>query len=171
VVVRRGRASEPGAVGPVVLGSDGERGDLIMVEGGGSRQRSSGQPAGERDGYFQMQGREVFRHAVQRMGAAAREAAGAAGWELDQVDRLVPHQANARISAALATQLGLPADRVAQNIGEVGNTAGASIPVLLAQASAAGDLAPGHRVLLAAFGGGLTWGATTLVWPELDVIP
>ena len=116
-----------------------------------------------------MRGREVFRQSVERMSAAAAEALTAAGWQLGDVDRVVTHQANARVSAALATRLGLRRDAVAQNIAEVGNTAAASIPVLLAQATADGTLEPGHRVLLAAFGGGLTWGATTLTWPELEV--
>jgi 3-oxoacyl-[acyl-carrier-protein] synthase-3 len=159
VVLRRGSAAEPGAIGRVVLGSDGELRDLIAVETGESRQQS---------GYFRMQGREVFRHAIQRMSAAALAAADAAGWELADVDRVVAHQANARITAAAATRLGIPQDRWAQNIREVGNTAGASVPVLLAQAAASGFLAAGHRVLLTAFGGGLTWGATTVVWPELE---
>lgn len=152
VVLRRGEASEPGAVGPVVLGSDGTGRDLISVE----------------DGYFQMRGRAVFRQAVERMAQAARAAAGSVGWPVAEVDRLVIHQANARISAAVATELGLPARRQLQNVAEVGNTAAASIPTLLAQSTVDGRLAPGHRVLLAAFGGGLTWGATTVVWPELE---
>jgi 3-oxoacyl-[acyl-carrier-protein] synthase-3 len=65
--------------------------------------------------------------------------------------------------------MGLPADAVLQNIGQVGNTAGASMPLLLGQAAQSGTLKSGHRVLLTAFGAGLTWGATTLTWPELDI--
>jgi 3-oxoacyl-[acyl-carrier-protein] synthase-3 len=114
-----------------------------------------------------MQGRAVFRHAVTRMAEAARDAARSAGWRLDDVDRLVVHQANARVSAAVASELGIPAERHAQNIHEVGNTAAASIPILLGQSTVDGMLVPNHRVLLTAFGGGLTWGATTVVWPEL----
>lgn len=159
VVLRRGSAAEPGAIGRVVLGSDGERHDLIAVAAGASRQQS---------GYFEMRGREVFRHAVTRMTAAARTAADAAGWDLADVDRVVAHQANARITAAAAKTLGIPEDRWAQNVREVGNTAAASVPILLAQAAADGFLAAGHRVLLTAFGGGLTWGAATVVWPELE---
>ncbi|WP_037772963.1 beta-ketoacyl-ACP synthase III [Streptomyces sclerotialus] len=169
MVLRRGSASEPGAIGRVVLGSDGEHSDLIAVEAGGSRQRSAGRPAAEEQTYFQMQGRKVFRHAVERMSAAAITATEAAGWRMDEVDRLVAHQANARITAAVASELGLPADRRAQNIEQVGNTAGASVPILLAQAAADGSLAPGHRVLLTAFGGGLTWGAATVLWPGLEL--
>lgn len=169
VVLRRGLAGEPGAIGPVVLGSDGDRSELIMVEAGGSRQRSRGPVADSTSPYFQMQGRDVFREAVERMSAAATQALTLAGWKLSDVDRMVAHQANERISAALAATLGLRQDAVAQNIAEVGNTAAASIPILLAQAALSGVLEPGHRVLLAAFGGGLSWGATTLTWPELDI--
>jgi 3-oxoacyl-(acyl-carrier-protein) synthase III len=169
VVLRRGRAGEPGAIGPVVLGSDGDRSELIMVRAGGSRQRSQGPVSDSTSQYFQMRGPEVFREAIERMSAAATEALTAAGWQLSDVDRLVAHQANARVNAAVAATLGLRQDAVTQNIAEVGNTAAASIPILLAQAALSGTLEPGHRVLLAAFGGGLTWGAATLTWPELDI--
>jgi 3-oxoacyl-[acyl-carrier-protein] synthase III len=152
VVLRRGTADEKGAIGRIFLGSDGAQRDLICVDGG----------------YFQMQGRAVFRQAVERMAEAARAAATSAGWRLADVDRLVVHQANARLTAAVASELGIPAQRHAQNIRDVGNTAAASIPILLAQSAVDGVLAAGHRVLLVAFGGGLTWGGTTVVWPELD---
>lgn len=155
VVLRRGGAGEGGAVGRTVLGSDGTQRDLICVA----------------DGSFRMRGRAVFRQAVERMAEAGRAAAGAAGWRPEEVDRLVVHQANARVSAAVAAALGVRADQQAQNIQRVGNTAAASIPVLLAQATADGTLAPGNRVLVTAFGGGLTWGATTVVWPELKTCP
>jgi 3-oxoacyl-[acyl-carrier-protein] synthase-3 len=169
VVLRRGRAGEPGAIGPLVLGSDGDRSDLITVKAGGSRHPSPGPAPGSGSQYFQMHGREVYRHSTQRMSAAGTQALTAAGWQLSDVDRLVAHQANARVTAALTARLGLSQDAVAQNIAEVGNTAAASIPVLLAQAARNGTLKPGHRVLMVAFGGGLTWGATTLTWPELDI--
>ncbi|MET7937548.1 beta-ketoacyl-ACP synthase III [Streptomyces sp. NPDC005322] len=170
LVLRRGTAAEPGAIGQVLLGSDGELSDLIAVEAGGSRQRSAGRAPTVEEKYFRMQGREVFRHAVERMSAAASAAVEAAGWRLEEVDRLVAHQANARITSSVASELGIPPDRRAQNIEHVGNTAAASVPILLAQATAGGYLAPGHRVLLTAFGGGLTWGATTVVWPELESV-
>ncbi|MER7790006.1 beta-ketoacyl-ACP synthase III [Streptomyces sp. NPDC097640] len=166
LVLRRGIDDEPGAIGKVVLGSDGERSDLIAVEAGGSQERS----AAVQEGYFRMRGREVFRHAVERMSTAATAAVEAAGWRLDEIDRLVTHQANARITSFVASELGIPPDRRAQNIERVGNTAAASVPILLAEATAGGYLAPGHRVLLTAFGGGLTWGATTVVWPELESV-
>ncbi len=170
VVLRAGAADEPGAVGPCVLGSDGDLSDLIMVPAGGSGQRASGLAAHPDDYYFQMRGRDVYRHAVERTTEAAGAALERAGWRAEDVDRLVPHQANARICAAIAERLGIPPERQASNIERVGNTAAASIPLLLTEDSARGRLVRGDRVLLAAFGGGLTWGAATLTWPELGTV-
>ncbi|GGM16980.1 MULTISPECIES: beta-ketoacyl-ACP synthase III [Micromonospora] len=170
VVVRAGAPDEPGAVGPCVLGSDGDLADLITVPAGGSAQRSTGRPAPPEDHYFQMRGRDVYRHAVERTTAAAQTALDRAGWRAADVDRLMPHQANARICAAVAERLGIGPDRQASNIERVGNTAAASIPLLMVDAAAEGSLAPGDRVLLAAFGGGATWGATTLTWPVLPAV-
>ncbi|MET8129519.1 beta-ketoacyl-ACP synthase III [Streptomyces sp. NPDC005065] len=167
VVLRAGTESEPGALGPVVLGSDGEFSHLIQIPAGGSRQRSSGVPPLPGDEFFQMAGKEVFRHAVDRMTAVCREATEAAGWEADLVDRLAAHQANRRITTAVAEELGLSAEQQLSNIERVGNTGAASLPLLLAHSVEQGRLLPGHRVLLTAFGGGLTWGATTLTWPRL----
>ena len=148
VVIGEGRG-----IGPCVLGSDGRGADLIQV------------PAGER--YFRMSGKEVFREAVERMADVALEALARAGLGLDDVDHLAPHQANQRICDAVARRLGLDESKVLSDLGTVGNTAAASIPVLLADAAAHGRLKAGDRVLTAAFGGGLTWGAATLVWPDV----
>ncbi|GAA0665334.1 beta-ketoacyl-ACP synthase III [Kitasatospora atroaurantiaca] len=167
VVLRAGNADEPGALGPVVLGSDGELSDLIEVPAGGSRQRSSGREPEPGDEYFKMRGRDIYRHAVERMTSASQQAVAAAGWTLEDVDRFAAHQANARILAAVAERLGIPAERQLSNIERVGNTGVASIPVLLSESAADGSLAAGQRVLLTAFGGGLAWGAATVVWPQL----
>lgn len=154
VVLRRGSTDEPGALGPVVLGSDGTGADLIRAS---------------RPGTLHMEGADVFRHAVDRMSTASRQAATAAGWELCDVDRLVPHQANSRITAFVARLLGVPDDHRLGNVDEVGNTGAASVPLLLARSAADGRLAPGHRTLLTAFGAGLTWGAVALTWPDFSL--
>ncbi|MFE4538988.1 beta-ketoacyl-ACP synthase III [Streptomyces scopuliridis] len=167
VVLRAGRPDEPGAVGPLVLGSDGDLPDLIQVPAGGSRQRSSGRAAPPGDHFFRMRGRDTYRHAVERMTAASREAVIRRGWRLTDIDRLAAHQANARILAAVADRLDIPAERQLSNIEHVGNTGGASIPLLLSQAAQDGRLSSGQKVLLTAFGGGLAWGATALTWPDL----
>lgn len=153
MLLRSGSADEAGALGPMVLGSDGTGADLIRAE---------------RPGTLHMDGVDVFRHAVERMSTASRQAATAIGWDLADVDRLVPHQANSRITSFVARQLGVPEDRRLSNVADVGNTGAASIPLLLARSAADGTLNPGHRTLLTAFGAGLTWGATTLTWPNLS---
>jgi 3-oxoacyl-[acyl-carrier-protein] synthase-3 len=104
------------------------------------------------------------------MTKASQQAARLAGWGIEDVDRFAAHQANARILDAVSERLGVPAERQLTNIARVGNTGAASIPLLLSQAAADGRLSAGHRVLLTAFGGGLSWGATTLVWPEVQPV-
>ncbi|MFR0356212.1 beta-ketoacyl-ACP synthase III [Streptomyces sediminimaris] len=168
VVLRAGSRADAGALGPFDLGSDGEGEALITVPAGGSRQRLSGQPPRADEQYFSMSGKEVFRHAVRRMTGSAKAVLDRAGWSAGDVDHLVSHQANSRITQHVAEGLGLPARRCFSNIAEVGNTAAASIPLALDQAHTRGVLRPGQRVLLTAFGGGLTWGSTVLTWPRLD---
>ncbi|MEV0600158.1 beta-ketoacyl-ACP synthase III [Streptomyces sp. NPDC050315] len=167
VVLRAGTPDEPGALGRVVLGSDGTRGELLRIAGGGSRERQSGRPPAPGGEYLRMQGREIFRQAVERMTESSRSALEAADWKSGDVDHLVAHQANARILAALGAELDIPAERQLTNIAHTGNTSAASVPLVLAEAGADGRLRPGDRLLLTAFGGGLTWGATTLVWPDV----
>jgi 3-oxoacyl-[acyl-carrier-protein] synthase-3 len=101
------------------------------------------------------------------MCAVTRQAVQLAGWRIEDLDRIVPHQANARITAAAGRHLTLDADRWVQNIEHVGNTGAASIPLALAQASTDGTVRPGHPICLTAFGAGLTWGATPVTWPDL----
>ncbi|GAA5167165.1 MULTISPECIES: beta-ketoacyl-ACP synthase III [Amycolatopsis] len=164
VVLRAGDADEPGALGPIDLHSDGELADLLIVPAGGARQRVSAEP---HDYFLTMQGTTVFRHACARMAESARTVLERAGQDVADVDRFVGHQANLRILQATAKQLGLPEDRVVANIARTGNTSAASIPLALADACEDGSLRPGHRVLMTAFGAGLTWGSTLLTWPDV----
>ncbi|MEU9595145.1 beta-ketoacyl-ACP synthase III [Streptomyces sp. NPDC048193] len=170
VLLRAGQPTERGALRGLTLGSDGTRSDLIQVPGGGSRLRSAGEPARDADAYFTMAGRPVFGQAVRRMADSVRASAAELGWAVSDVDRVVLHQANARITAAVADRLDLPVDRFPSNIGQVGNTVAASIPLALADAAQEGVLRPGHRVVLCGFGGGLTWGALGLVWPQVKPV-
>ncbi|GAB2898709.1 beta-ketoacyl-ACP synthase 3 [Streptomyces mayteni] len=160
VVLRAGDPEEPGALGPFALGSDGDHGDLIHIAGGGALDRRSRIS-------LAMDGRSVFRHALHRMGGAVADAAELAGWSLHEVDRFAVHQANARISRALAADLGVDPARWISNIEHAGNTTAASVPLLLDHANRHGALRPGQRVVLAAFGAGLTWGGTSVTWPTL----
>ncbi len=167
VVLRAGSPDEPGALGQFDLGSHGQLADLITVPAGGSRQRSTPGPAAIGDEYFRMAGREVFANAVARMSASSLAALRHAGWTASDVDRIAAHQANTRILTAVSDELGVNRDRFLCNIHRVGNTSAASIPLVLDDGLRGGVLRPGHRVLMTAFGGGLTWGSVTLTWPEL----
>jgi 3-oxoacyl-[acyl-carrier-protein] synthase-3 len=114
--------------------------------------------------YPQMQGKEVFRHAVTRMPEVAREALAANGLTKDDVDLLIAHQANARISEGVRRKLDLPADRMYNNIHRYGNTTAASIPIALSEAVDGGKLAQGDLLCLVAFGSGFTWGSALVRW-------
>ncbi|MEO3755649.1 beta-ketoacyl-ACP synthase III [Streptomyces sp. B6B3] len=170
VVIRAGEPGEPGALGPVSLGSDGSLRDAILVAAGGSRQPLGGDGAARDGRYFAMRGKTVFRHAVERMTEAAERVRAEAGWSGTDVDCLVAHQANLRIVQAVAARLGVPAERCALTIERLGNTAAASIPLTLADAACSGRLRTGSRVLLTAFGGGATWGAAALTWPDVTPV-
>jgi 3-oxoacyl-[acyl-carrier-protein] synthase-3 len=137
-------------VGPIVLRSDGTRADLIRIA--------------REDLIIRMQGHETFKYAVDMMSASTSEAVEKAGMELDDVDLFVYHQANARILRAVGERLGIAGDRVVDSIAKLGNTSAATIPLALAQAKRAGHLREGSRVLLGAFGAGLSWGATVIEW-------
>ena len=164
VVLRAGDADEPGALGPFDLHSEGEHADLLIVPAGGAKQRFSDEP---RDFYVTMHGQAIFRHACARMAESALAVLDEAGLAVADLDRFVGHQANIRILNGAAKKLGLPEDRVVANIGRVGNTSAASIPLALADACEDGTLHQGHRVMLTAFGAGLTWGSTLLTWPDV----
>jgi 3-oxoacyl-[acyl-carrier-protein] synthase-3 len=164
VVLRAGRADELGALGPFDLHSEGELAELLWVEAGGAKHRIS---ADKSDYFLAMQGTAVFRHACARMAESSRAVLGKAGWTVSDVDRFVGHQANIRILQTVAKNLGLPVDAVVSNIEKTGNTSAASIPLALADAVADGSLLAGHRVLLSAFGAGLTWGSAVLRWPDV----
>ncbi len=147
-----GTAGETGAgrIGPVVLRSDGSHGESII--------------ATHEDRVLRMDGPEVYRHAVTRMTEVTRDAIARAGLTLDDIDLFVYHQANARITRALADRLGLAPERVVDCIEYLGNASAATIPVALLAAEEDGRLAPGARVLVSAFGAGFTWGGGVIEW-------
>lgn len=111
-----------------------------------------------------MEGREVFKHAVRRMPEAVHEVLAEAGHDIDDVDLVIPHQANLRISQAVQKSLGLPDDRVYNNIQRYGNTTAASIPIALHECVEEGRISDGDLVCLTAFGSGFTWGSALIRW-------
>ncbi|MEV7417428.1 beta-ketoacyl-ACP synthase 3 [Streptomyces sp. NPDC089919] len=172
VLLRAGSAAEAGALGPFDLGSDGAQADLLAVPGGGARARKAqlADPGAQFSPYFRMDGPAVRKQAVVGMCESVTRARELAGWAPEELDAVVAHQANQRILDDLAAELGLAPERVLTHIGSYGNMAAASVPVLLAQAAAAGTLVPGRRVALTAYGAGLAWGSTTLVWPAVRAV-
>jgi 3-oxoacyl-[acyl-carrier-protein] synthase-3 len=173
VVLRAGEDDEDGTFGPIHLGSDGELCDLLSVAAGGSRHRSrnrlGGNDTAHEDWYLKMDGRAVYGQAVARMAESARQVLTQANWNHEDLDWFVAHQANARILRTVGFELGLPDEKVPVNIGRIGNTLTASIPLLLLDLANSGRLAANNRVLLGAFGAGLAWGATVLKWPDVAV--
>jgi 3-oxoacyl-[acyl-carrier-protein] synthase III len=154
VVLRAGDDDEEGALLGFDLGSDGDEAELISV------------PAGHgAAGRLTMVGGAVFRHAVRHMTDSTLQVLDRVGWPVTSVGHLVGHQANIRILNTVATELDLPPDRMVANIDQVGNTSAASIPLALADAAAGSRFTPGERMVLTAFGGGLTWGSVALTWP------
>lgn len=146
------------------LGADGGGGELLRICGGGSRLPSSEQSVADRKHFLEMNGRDVFKFAVRVMGSSAEEALAKAGLGKDDIDLLVPHQANIRIVKSALERLGLPEDKAIVNLDRFGNVSAASIPLALAEAVETGRVKEGDRIVLVGFGGGLTWGASVLVW-------
>ena len=136
-----------------VLGADGAGGGLLCVTRGG-----------DCPGTIYQNGKEVYKFAVQIMGEAAAQAVASAGLTPDDVDLLIPHQANVRIIDKAAERMGLPRDKVVVNLDRYGNTDAASIPLALDEAVQGGRVRPGSLLVLVGFGAGLTWGANVVRW-------
>jgi 3-oxoacyl-[acyl-carrier-protein] synthase-3 len=168
------QASEiPGGVLSCVMRSDGSGADLLSLPAGGSHMPASQETLDRNLHTIHMNGREVFRFATREMVTATRDAVKKAGLSLEEIDLVIPHQANKRIIEAVARGLHLPMDRMVMNIEKFGNTSSASIPIAACEAMEEGQIAPGDRLVLVGFGGGLTWGALVMEWiePERLVSP
>ena len=139
----------------VDLNSDGRHRDILYVDGGVSTHTT---------GHLRMQGKEVFRHAVEKLALTAQAAMDQAGVTADDIDWVVPHQANLRIINGTAKKMGISTERVVITVQDHGNTSAASIPLALSVAKANGQLKENHLVVTEAIGGGLAWGAVVLRW-------
>lgn len=165
------RSSEPRGLLSTELGADGAGHKHLYVPGWAQMVPESADIFPDSRPHLQMNGREVFRFAVQVMGDAALKSIEKAGLSLDDIDMLIPHQANARIISAAQRQLQLPEEKVWINVDRYGNTSAASVPIALAEAADAGALKEGDNVVLVAFGAGLAWAAGLVRWGTDGISP
>ena len=146
-----------------VLGADGNREDLLMIEAGGTCMPLR-ENLDDTRRYLSMNGRVVFKLAVRGMEESSLAALAKANMTLDQIDLVVPHQANRRIIEAIAERLNVPIEQFFINLDRYGNTSAGTIPIALTEAVSSGALKQDDYVLLTAFGGGLTWGSAVIRW-------
>ena len=139
----------------VDLNSDGSYRDILYVDGGVSQKTT---------GYLRMEGKEVFKHAVEKLAKTSEKAMEKAGIKSDDVDWVVPHQANIRIIQGTARKMGIPDEKVIKTVQNHGNTSAASIPLALSVASSSGQIEKNDLIVTEAIGGGLAWGAIVLRW-------
>jgi 3-oxoacyl-[acyl-carrier-protein] synthase-3 len=158
------RGEEPRGVLASALHSDGKMVDFICMPGGGALHPPSPEMLEQRLHYIRMRGNETFKMAVRCLADVCHEVLEAAGLTSADVAWFVPHQANRRIIDAVGQRLKLAPERVYVNVDRYGNTSSASIPIALDEAVRSGKIRPGDIVLMAAFGAGLTWGASVVRW-------
>ncbi len=159
-------SDEPGGILSAVMRSDGSGGNLLSVPAGGSKLPSSHEAIDRKQHLIQMNGREVFRFATRVMASATRESAEQAGWDVEDIDLVIPHQANQRIIESAARGLRLPMEKFIVNLERYGNTSTASIPLAMVEALDDGLIPDGSNLVLVGFGAGLTWGALSMHWVE-----
>lgn len=155
---------EHGGILSVSLGANGKQGDLIKLPAGGSRIPTTPKSIEDRLHFIKMNGAELFKHAVKIMADAALGATQQLGLTADDIKLVIPHQANIRILNAVAKRMGLTEDKIYLNIEKYGNMSAASSAVALVEAVKEGRIKKGDKILLDAFGGGLTWGAIVIEW-------
>lgn len=159
------QASESaGGVLASVLEADGSGAELLYVPAGGSRRPTSAGTVAQGLHFLRMDGRQVFRFAVNVMSGASRQVCEKAGLSLDDIELFIPHQANDRIIQASARSLQIPAERMFTNLERYGNTSAASVPIALCEAVEAGLVKRGDHLILVGFGAGLTWAAAAVQW-------
>jgi 3-oxoacyl-[acyl-carrier-protein] synthase-3 len=162
IVTRGENGDESRGILSTHISGDGRLGDLLHMPIGGSKNPLTPHNYHERGHYIAMDGREVFKHAVREMVDSCEKALQQAGLTVDDIDVIVPHQANIRIIDALAKRLNADRDKVYVNIDRYGNTSAASVPIALDEARRTGIITEGKTILMTAFGGGLTWGSAVV---------
>jgi 3-oxoacyl-[acyl-carrier-protein] synthase III len=153
-----------GEILSVYSGSNGSLDEILNVPAGGSRCPLTADNVDSRLNTMKMAGREVYRHAVQTMMSAAKEAIGRAGLTVDDIKCFIPHQANLRIIETIAAKLHVPMERFFVNLESYGNTSAAAVAIALDEAQRSGRIKRGDHILMVVFGGGLTWAATVVRW-------
>jgi len=154
---------EKGILGTFLSG-DGSLANLLHIPAGGAKVPLTKENIDLKQHYIFMQGNEVFKSAVRAMAGAAKHIIQEVGLSSDEVDLLIPHQANIRIIEALAKRLKLPMEKVYVNIDRYGNTSAASVPIALDEARKKGVIKEGSNTVLVAFGAGFTWGSAVIKW-------
>ncbi len=167
-VVLRG-STQYGGVLSTVLGSDGSGGELLTLPAGGSKYPTSLDTVTSNQHTIKMNGREVYRFATRVMADAAKQAVARAQIPLEEVDLLIPHQANIRIIDSAAKALKLPKEKVFVNLENYGNTSAASIPIALTEAIEGQRVNPGDHIVFVGFGAGLTWAACAIEWSAATI--
>lgn len=147
-----------------LLCADGARPELLYCPAGGSVQPVNAQTIADRNQFLKMNGKEIFKVAVRLMAEAAEQILSRNGLTFEDVDCVIPHQANVRIIDSLAKHAGIPKEKFVLNIDRYANTSAASIPLALHEAYAQGRIQSGQNILLVAFGGGLTWATSLIRW-------
>lgn len=150
------------SIDAITLGADGELVHLLFIPGGGVRHPPTDETIAAKMHYFKMDGKEVFKHAVRRMNAAANECLEKAGLTASQVSWLVPHQANMRIMDAVAKGFDIPAEKMYKTVHKYGNTSASSIAIALHELTHEHHVKAGEHILLVAFGAGFTWAGAVL---------
>ncbi|HBM86477.1 MAG TPA: 3-oxoacyl-ACP synthase [Opitutae bacterium] len=149
-----------GAIG----GADGSSPSLLQQPGGGSAMPASEASIAARQHFLKMNGKEIFKSAVRVMGQASSDILEQVGYTAEDLDLVIPHQANMRIIESLAKRLKIPMEKFHNNLDRFGNTSAASVPIALDEAFRAGRIKSGDLILLVAFGAGLTWASTLIKW-------
>ncbi|MEM7387686.1 MAG: beta-ketoacyl-ACP synthase III [Verrucomicrobiota bacterium] len=163
-VLRRNRPGQSRGVLATYLGSDGNQTDILVVPGGGSACPITPANVGQNLNAIQMQGREVYKHAVTAMRNACEKTLNDAGLTAEDVSMVIPHQANLRIIDAIRERLGVPPEKMFINLEKYGNTSAAAVAIALDEANRTGAIKRGDNVLLVAFGAGLTWASAVVHW-------
>jgi 3-oxoacyl-[acyl-carrier-protein] synthase-3 len=162
-------SDRPGGVLATALHADGSGGDLLMIPAGGSHLPTSQETVEKNQHTIVMNGREVYRFATRVMASSTREVVEKAGLSMEDIDLIIPHQANQRIIDSAAKVLGLPLDRFMINVDRYGNTSAASIPIAICEAVETGRIHPGDHIAFVAFGAGLTWASAVVKWVTVGI--